>query len=170
MIRELLTDIATLTFFGWSIYFLSLNFFMRAGMTNPKTSQDKRFSDLGRPSRKREHRPVIRIHDPRLQKLEQRLRGDQARDGRYRPHPRLHRSEVAVSPKETARSTRLEVYASWLADDVDGLVHNLVPILGERSPDSTTVLAEARAKITTALAALDTAIAADRAAHAQEHA
>jgi hypothetical protein len=50
------------------------------------------------------------------------------------------------------------------------LVHNLVPILGERSPDSTTVLAEARAKITTALAALDTAIAADRAAHAQEHA
>jgi ElaB/YqjD/DUF883 family membrane-anchored ribosome-binding protein len=75
-----------------------------------------------------------------------------------------------VSPKETARSTRLEVYASWLADDVDGLVHNLAPILGERSPDSTTVLAEARAKITTALAALDTAIAADRAAHAQEHA
>lgn len=65
--------------------------------------------------------------------------------------------------KQQAAETRVEVYSTWLADDVDGLIFNATPDV------STTILAEARERVAGALAQIDNAIAADNAAHRQEH-
>lgn len=69
--------------------------------------------------------------------------------------------------KETHRATRVDMYADWLAHDADGLAFNIThpaePIEG-----ATTILAGARAKLAWALEQIDHAIAADRAAHADQ--
>lgn len=70
--------------------------------------------------------------------------------------------------KEQSRETRVEIYAGWLADDVDGLIHNINPPFGDRAEIGTTVLAEARERVAGALANIELALAADRAAHIQE--
>ncbi|VIO73851.1 hypothetical protein [Bradyrhizobium ivorense] len=64
---------------------------------------------------------------------------------------------------DAARTNRVEMYAAWLADDVDGLLHNVKP-----SALSTAILAEARAAVALALNRIDIAIQHDRAAHAKE--
>jgi hypothetical protein len=68
--------------------------------------------------------------------------------------------------KETARATRLEMYADWLAHDADGIAFNLAnpePFTG-----STAILAEARALVALALSRIDIAIERDKASHAKE--
>jgi len=69
---------------------------------------------------------------------------------------------------EAARNTRVEGYASWLADDVDGLIHNVVPRDGAPCQHSTAILAEARALVALALSKIDLAIQRDKEAHSQE--
>ena len=54
------------------------------------------------------------------------------------------------SASDVARNTRVQVYASWLADDVDGLIFNAAP---------SATLADVRAKVALALSKIDLAIA-----------
>lgn len=70
--------------------------------------------------------------------------------------------------KHTHRAERVEIYAGWLADDVDGLIHNIHPPFGESYPNASVLLAEARERVTLALSHIDSAIAVDRAAHEKE--
>ncbi|WP_342711538.1 hypothetical protein AAFG13_06760 [Bradyrhizobium sp. B124] len=69
---------------------------------------------------------------------------------------------------EAARNKRVEGYASWLADDVDGLIFNVAPREGAPCRYSTAILAEARAVVALALSKIDLAIARDKEAHSQE--
>jgi hypothetical protein len=65
--------------------------------------------------------------------------------------------------KQSHRAHRIEMYASWLQHDVDGLAFNLTM---PRIADCTTAtLANARAKVCAALELIDNAIAVDRAAN-----
>ncbi|MGY3535376.1 hypothetical protein [Bradyrhizobium sp. USDA 4452] len=67
-----------------------------------------------------------------------------------------------------ARNKRVEGYASWLADDVDGLISAVAPREGAPSQHSTAILAEARAVVALALSKIDLAIERDKEAHSQE--
>lgn len=62
--------------------------------------------------------------------------------------------------KEQAAETRVEMYADFIADDVDGLVHNVAPAFGPRFAIPRRVLTAARERVAAALVTLDTAIAA----------
>lgn len=73
-----------------------------------------------------------------------------------------------MTVRESYRAERVEIYAGWLADDVDGLIHNIRPPFGARYPQAAVLLAEARERVTTALSHIDAAIAADRAANAEK--
>jgi hypothetical protein len=68
---------------------------------------------------------------------------------------------------DAARAVRLEVYAAWLADAVDGLAHNLTHPTGRPLAQATAILAEAREAVALTLARIDHAIARDTAAHAE---
>lgn len=70
------------------------------------------------------------------------------------------RNAVRAADAETARHTRLDVYSSWIADDVDGVIHNLKPPLGEQHPNARAVLAVARSRVARALEKIDAAYAA----------
>lgn len=72
--------------------------------------------------------------------------------------------------KDLARATRVEMYADWLAHDIDGLTFQLTYPGAGQIDGATAILADAREKIAGALAQIDNAIAADRAANNQEHA
>jgi hypothetical protein len=65
-----------------------------------------------------------------------------------------------------ARHTRLEMYAQWLADDVDGIRSNLDRTAG--LPGTTALLAEIREQVALTLCRIDRAIQADRDASAQQ--
>lgn len=71
-----------------------------------------------------------------------------------------------MSPAEEARATRIEIYADWIAHDVDGLTFNISHPAARPIEGATVILAEARAKVALALGKLDQAIATDKAAHA----
>lgn len=62
------------------------------------------------------------------------------------------------------RAQRLDIYAQWLADDVDGITFNLANN-PEGQPVATAILADARERVALALSRLDRAIEADRASH-----
>jgi hypothetical protein len=76
--------------------------------------------------------------------------------------------QQCAAEAEAARNTRVEGYASWLADDVDGLIHNVAPRDAAPCQHSTAILAEARAAVALALSKIDLAIARDKEAHSQE--
>lgn len=73
---------------------------------------------------------------------------------------------MTEAARNAARLRRVDGYAQWLADDVDGLTANL----RHDDPHATATLAEARQRVALALSHLDRAIEQDRAAHHQEHA
>ncbi len=68
--------------------------------------------------------------------------------------------------REAARARRVDGYAQWIADDAQALVDNLAS--PQPLPEATAILAIARERVATALSAIDAAIAADKATHAQE--
>ena len=71
--------------------------------------------------------------------------------------------------KASHRARRIEGYAQWIVDDVDGLTANLER--PEPIAEATTILAEARERVALALARIDRAIERDKAHHTeQEHA
>lgn len=67
--------------------------------------------------------------------------------------------------KELARETRVEMYADWIAHDVDGLTFNLANPAGHPIENASVILAEVRANLALCLGRIDIAIAADNAAH-----
>lgn len=75
-------------------------------------------------------------------------------------------SSIEQKAAAKARETRLDVYARWLADDVDGIAYNVFHPDGQ--PVATAILAEARERVALALSRIDRAIEQDRANHAQE--
>lgn len=68
--------------------------------------------------------------------------------------------------QQSARLTRLEMYAQWLADDVDGIRSSLERTAGE--PGSTALLADIREQVALTLSRIDLAIEADRQAHHEQ--
>lgn len=74
---------------------------------------------------------------------------------------------MRTDTKEAHRAARVEMYADWLAHDADGIAFN-VTHPAEPIDGATTILAGARAKLASALEQIDHAIAADRAAHAEQ--
>lgn len=63
--------------------------------------------------------------------------------------------------RNTARAERAAMYAQWLCDDADGLVHN-IDGLDLPQDEEFKFLQNAKAKLAKASAAIDTAIFANR--------
>lgn len=70
--------------------------------------------------------------------------------------------------KDFHRTTRVEMYADWLAHDADSLAFNITHPAAAPIDGATAILAEARAKLTWAIEQIDQAIVADRAVNAAQ--